>query len=160
MAELIAGLVEAFVALITLFCEALVYVLSVSLTVFSYLVSPKSRARKQQEWKATPFRKYMDLTVSAICVAAVIAFSIWLILPEKKNPDTVDGWALEKGQEGEDLRVMIQTDLTNQHRFAVKQGGVTNILGTKTLSELSNAIRQNVKAIRPGGSNESLPARE
>ena len=166
MAELIAAVAEAFAALITAFCEAmpaiiraLLYVAAVSITVIAYLVSPRFRARKQQEWKAKPVRKYLDVAVSTICIAAIVAFSVWLMLPEKKDPNTVDDWALEKGQEGEDLRVMIQTDLTNQYRFAVKQGGITNILGTKTLSELSNAIRQNVKAIKHSGSNESLPPR-
>ena len=160
MAELIAAVAEAFAALVTAFFEAmpaivrtLLYVGAVSITVIAYLVSPNFRARKQQEWKAKPFRKYLEVAGSAICVAAVIAFSVWLILPEKKDPGTVDDWALEKGQKGEDLRVMIQTDLTNQYQFAVKQGGLTNILGTKTLSELSNAIRQNVKMIKQGESN-------
>jgi len=166
MAELIAAVAEAVVALITAFCEAmpaivraLLYVAAVAITVVAYLVSPKFRARKQQEWKAKPIRKYLEVASSVICVAAVIAFSVWLMLPEKKDPDTVDDWALEKGREGEDLRVMIQTDLTNQYKFAVKQGGITNILGTKTFSELSNAIRQNVKVIKRDGTNESTQPR-
>jgi len=166
MAELIAAVAEAFAALITAFCEAmpaivraLLYVAAVAITVIAYLVSPKFRARKQQEWKAKPIRKYLEVASSAICVAAIIAFSVWLILPEKKGPGTVDDWALEKGKEGEDLRVMIQTDLTNQYKFAVKQGGITNILGTKTFSELSNALRHNVKMIKQDGTNESTQPR-
>ena len=155
MAELIAGLVEALVALFGLFFEALIYVLSVSITIIAYLVSPKFRAQKQQEWKATPVRKYLDVATSTICVAAIVAFSVWVIWPEKKEPGTVDNFSLEKGEVGEDVRVVIRTDLTNHYRFAVKQGGVSNILGTKTLSELSNALRQNLKALdrKPGGTN-------
>jgi hypothetical protein len=147
MAELIAGLVEAFIGLISAFLRTLLWIAPVCVTIIAYLVSPKFRARKQKEWKQRPTRKYSDLAISGVCVAAVIVLSVWLVLPEKKKPGTLDHLEVQKGEVGEDLRFVIGTDSTNRLEFAVKAGGITNIFGTRILSQLSNAIRQTVSLI-------------
>jgi hypothetical protein len=54
---------------------------------------------------------------------------------------------VEKAAEREDLRVSLETG-SNRVTIALKEGGLSNILATRTIKELTTALNQNVVTVK------------
>jgi hypothetical protein len=177
MGELIAGLVEAIVALFAAFLEALpaifeglVYVLTASVTLIAYAVSPRFRKKKRKEWADKPKEKYLKLGISGVCLISLISLAVWLWWPTPQPAVSSGVVRIGKGKTDEDVRLrLVATTVngaTNDVTIAVKKGGVRKIFETDSLAELRKAIRTNVTVVgargslQPGGAaNGSQPIR-
>src|SRR6185436_7716176 len=148
LGEMLAAMIAALVALLPIVAEVTVYVLVCSIGIILYALSPKFRNRKKEEWKGQPLRKYLFLGTSGVCVAAIVALSVFLLFPRPRPDRRSNDLAMEQAREGEERRLVIKTDsgegATNQVRIAVKEGGVTKILHTKSMDDLKQALRENV----------------
>jgi hypothetical protein len=159
MAELIAGVVEAIVGLVTAFCEALpvileglFYLFSASVMMIAWLVSPRLREKKRQEWASRPAKKYLELGIGAACLATLIGLVGWLVWPNsgpKRGFQTVRG---DETNANEDMRLRIKATTaggrTNDLTVAVKKGGTRKILETESVDQLVQAIRENVAIVQ------------
>jgi hypothetical protein len=158
--EALVGLVVAFFEILPVIIEALVYVVAASVTIVAYLLSPSFRHKKQKEWAAKPVKKYLDLGISGLCMVTLLALVAWFFWPKPAstpNPDTV---RVEPGQAEEDLRVTVKEDPvagTNSTTFAIKKGGLQEIMKTESLAELAKALSNNVTVVAPGTNRGGPP---
>jgi hypothetical protein len=161
MAELFAAIVEGIFALIQLILEAVLQLAIASFTIVAYLISPTYRQRKQKAWQGRPIKKSFELGISGICLATLIGFVVWLTYPRSKPPSASPKIEMKQASAEEDARVSLRSEHgdTNAITIAVKKGGVSEILATKSLGDLTKAISNNVTIIKsPKNAGEQPPA--
>jgi hypothetical protein len=153
MGEVIGAIAEAFLALITaiiqlmpVVIEALTYLVIGAVVVVRYGFSRTYRERKDKEWAAKPRLKFLQLGGGGLCLAALIAagvYTTWAMTLREPKHDLARVEAAKK----EDLRVSLETG-SNRVTIAIKEGGLSNILATRTMKELSTALSENVVTVK------------
>ena len=164
MFELISIFVEALFALIMLICELLAawgQVLLEGLAVLAcFLFSRRFRERKLEVWRAQPRKKIIDLSLATGWLALVVGVPILVFAPSpprsSRNEISVRPVSAQSN-EGVRLELRFKnTKNTNAPGLAgtvvVKKGGVTKLLGTKSLGELKTQLVENVTVIKASAS--------
>jgi hypothetical protein len=161
MGEVIGAIAEAFAALMVAVCrlipvviEVVVYLAIGAWVVVRYGVSKGYRARKEKEWAGKRWLKFMQLGAGGLCLAVLMAGGLATartiyVRKAKRQVVRVEN-AAEKG----DLRVRLDSG-SNSVTFAVKDAGLSNIFATRTMKELTDALRQNVVVEKSGDKTNS-----
>ena len=159
MAELFTIIAEALVLLahaIATWGQALLEGLIV---LACFLFSRKFRSARLEAWRLDPRKKFVELGLTSLWFALVIALPCFLFLPSDKptaSGEPVDPTFVEANT-NEDLRVELRTKRTNDQQtigtVSVKKGGVAKIFGTKSLQDLKTQIVENVSYTRGSESN-------
>ena len=153
MAELLEGLIRGFVALLQLIVEVSALLAEAAVTLIAYLWSQGFRDRKEAEWRGRRVRKFVHLGLSGVCLVALVATPAWLVL-HKPVPGTevkLKRLEAETPEKGEELRLSVNA--TNnlgreyESRIAIREGGTSKILGSKTRKDLKDHIKENVVRI-------------
>ena len=166
MAELIGAFVEAVVSLVMAvlealpaILEALFFVVAASITIIAYVVSPRYREKKRQEWTAKPGRKYLELGISSLCLLSIVGLTLWLFFPSPPPPVVSSGTVrVVEGSSDEDMRLKLKPatkpDTANEITIAVKRGGMKKLIETDSINELKQAIRENITVIKPSDNSQ------
>ena len=162
MIELLTAIVEAiaaFLKAIPALVEGAAYALGASVTLIAYLISPKFRRRKREEWTGNSTKKFFELGISGFCLVLIISLVTWMFWPRGRGAMTRETFWVENGETNEDARVRfasenIQGVMTNAV-IAIKKGGTRKIVETRSVDELRTAIRENVTLV---GGNDGAQA--
>lgn len=167
MAELITLLIEAIVGffaallrLLPFLFELLIYLLAGAIAFLAYVASPTYRRRKQTEWEAAPWKKYLQVGTSTLSLLTLIAIAIWIARPAPPRGSPIQS-SYKKPQSDEDLRLQFNIrnpdGTTNESTVSVKKGGLKKMFETSTLTDLSNIARQNIKLTPPQTTQTNSP---
>lgn len=159
MAELFTIIAEALVLLAQVIAAWAHALLEGFVVLACFLFSRKFRSARLESWRLDPRKKFVDLGLASLWFVIVIALPCFLFLPSDKRTasgEPVDP-AFVKANTNEDLRVELRTKRTNNQQavgvVVVKKGGVTNILGAKSLKDLQTRVVENVSFVRSAVSN-------
>jgi hypothetical protein len=154
MGEVIGAIAEAFAALMVAVCrlipvviEVVVYLALGAWVVVRYGVSKGYRARKEKDWAGNRWLKFLQLGVGGLCLAVLMAgvFGTARTIYVKKSRRQVV--RVEEAAEKGDVRVRLERG-SNSVTIAVKGAGLSNILATRTVTELKDALRRNVVVVK------------
>lgn len=144
--EAIVGLLAAVLQALPAVFAVLLFIVAASINLVFWLVSPRIREKKRQEWAGKPRRKYLELGVGGVSLVSLLGLVVWLNWSAAK-PAAAKVLLVEGGK-GEDVRIRIKADAvkgaSNDILLAVKKGGARKILETDSLKELGKEVQENI----------------
>lgn len=159
MDELFAAIVGVMAAVIKLMAgiievifQVVFHMVARSLTLFALVVSSRFRQAKKKEWAEEPARRIWDLGIGSVCVGCLIALVVWFSLPDSPVSTAPATLAVSEktGAEGFELRIKATGHDGDPEETTIEVSGVDEMLRTRSLDELREAIRKNVVVVQPG----------